>query len=593
MTTCSRTRHGRGLRLAGALVALAMLGAACGGDDDDDAAPDTAGAATTVADGGPTETTATEPPDAPETTTGDTTAGTAAEPDETMPATSVAGSAPADDCEATVAGSEINFGVYSPAPALDPLQSTASIAGGSDLIAIYDTLTRWDAASGAWVPHIVESWESNDELTEWTFTLREGVSYANGDPLLAQHVLDNMTRMLQPGRNSARSQIALIDLENSDAPDDRTFVLRTFEPLGSVPSILGSGAGMIVNPALGSEVDDQETSVISNEPNGAGAGPYLVERWAPGESPYLVLKARDDYWGGPVCVETINFVTLPDDRTKLESLELGELNVAVFRTANINTEVHALGYDEISNLVSSGEILMINNGIGNHTPVTADVRFRRAVALALDPEIISTQAFDGALLGSKGLIAESSALYGGVEGPAANLDEAKALVEELKAEGWDGTVRLLARNLVPNQPVVVQSLLEAAGMTIDMTIGTIDAIAGAVIVEQDFDMAMWGLTITDSTPDASVSANFLSTSPGNRVGYNSPEMDAAIVALNAASNIDEQREAMTTIAEIYAEDLPLVTYGAVEELYAMAPGVKGVVGTGQSMIMFHDAYIES
>ena len=59
-------------------------------------------------------------------------------------------------------------------------------------------------------------------------------------------------------------------------------------------------------------MDSAGVSVISNDPTGAGVGPVHAWRsWAPGESPYLVLKARPDYWGGAPCIETINFINIP------------------------------------------------------------------------------------------------------------------------------------------------------------------------------------------------------------------------------------------------------------------------------------------
>ena len=89
--------------------------------------------------------------------------------------------------------------MYSPTPSLDPLQGSGALAGGTDVLALYDSLMRWDSDTNEWVPHVAESLESNADFTEWTLTLRDGVTYSNGDPMVAQDVLDNLTRMTGPG----------------------------------------------------------------------------------------------------------------------------------------------------------------------------------------------------------------------------------------------------------------------------------------------------------------------------------------------------------------------------------------------------------
>ena len=134
--------------------------------------------------------------------------------------------------------------MYAPTPSLDPLQSSGALAGGTDLLAIYDSLMRWDPDTNEWVPHVAESLESNADFTEWTLTLRDGVTYSNGDPMVAQDVLDNMTRMIG-SRAATRpaGMIARVDLANSTAPDDQTVVFKLLKPWSNFGYLLGGCAG--------------------------------------------------------------------------------------------------------------------------------------------------------------------------------------------------------------------------------------------------------------------------------------------------------------------------------------------------------------
>ena len=558
----------RKLRRSSLRVALAtsvlITVVACGSDDGDDGAAEvaTTGAATT---GDSTSTPVTEAPAEVET----------------------------EACEATVPGSELNVGVYVPTGSLDPLRTSGALVGGTDIAAIYDVLMRWDSATGEWVPHLAESLEPNADFTEWTLTLREGVTYANGEPMLAEHVLYNMRRLLGPGANASRGLIARVDLDNSTVVDERTVTLKLYSPWVEFGYLLGDAAGMVVNPSLGDAVDASDVTLISTDPNGAGAGPYTVEKFAPGESPYLVLKAREDYWGGPVCIETVNMVYITSDQPKLEALQLGELDLAFLRTANVIAEARASGeFSEAFFLQSAGELLLINNGVGTYTPVTTDKRFREAVNLALDPAVISERAFGGEMLESKGLIDERSTYYSGIAAIEPDPEAARALVDELKGEGWDGKIRFNCRDTNANLPVAIVASLEAVGMTVEATITDQNSSIGAVI-QKDFDLACWGWNISDSALYRQIGFNFRSDSPSNRMGYSNPAIDAAIDEFFAAPDVESRRAAIAKMSEIYNEDLPGAIYAAVEEGYAISDRVAGIVPTQQTVLLLGDAYLVS
>jgi peptide/nickel transport system substrate-binding protein len=575
------------LRRWTALAAAGLLAlTACGGDDDsgddDTTAPTSAAPGTTA--GGDSSTTE---GDASTTTEGgDATTTSAAE----APTTSAAPDA-GEDCSETVPGSELDFGVYAPAASLDPLQTSGALVGGTDIVSIYDAMMRWDADTNEWVPHLAESLTSNADHTEWTLTLRPGITYSNGDVMVAQDVLDNFQRLTGPGRNPSRAAIARVDLANSSAPDDTTVVFKTFKPWANFGYVLGDSPGMVVNPEVGAVMDGTVTK-ISTDPTGAGAGPYTVERWAPGESPYLVLKARPDYWGGAPCIETINFINIPTDQPKLDALELGELDIAFLRTANIIAEARESGeYEEHMFLQSAGVNILINQGAGNFNPIAQDVRFRRAVAAAIDSSVLSQRAFGGELLEQRGFVHPDSFWYS--EGsPTVEADPALAasLVEELKGEGWDGNIRLICADTVPDAAVAYEAALEAAGMSVDLQVTDTNTHIAAVAVNIDYDMACWGFALSDSALTRQVASNF-GSQPPNRIGYSSPAFEAAIDALFAAEDAEAARDAVRTMAEIYAEEVPVAIVGAVEEGIMIRDNVTGVVPTQQSVFFFHDARV--
>jgi len=568
-------------RLAAFAAAGLLTLAACGGDDSGDDTATTAPSST-----------------APDTTTGEspTTSGEATSTTAGGESPSTSAAPPTgEDCTETVSGSELNFGVYAPASSLDPLQNSGSLVGGTDMLALYDSLMRWDADTNEWVPHVAESLESNADFTEWTLKLRPDVTYSNGDPMVAQDVLDNFVRLQGQGRQAARGLIARVDMANSSAPDDTTVVFKLLKPWSNFGYLFADAPGMIVNPAVGAATDSAGQSVIGNDPTGAGVGPYTVEKWAPGESPYLVLKARPDYWGGAPCIETINFVGIPQDGPKYESLQVGELDVAFLRSPDVIAEARDSGeYDEFFELQSVGASILINQGVGTFDPIGQDLRFRKAVYAALDRDAISQRAFGGKLLAQEGIVQEQSRWFTeGQPAPEQGLDLAKSLVEELKAEGWDGTVRLTCPSTVPDEPIAYEAALEAAGMEVDAQVVDSATHIAAVAVNRDFDLACWGMNVSDSALIRQIGFNFQSDSPSNRIGYKNPEFDAAIDELYAAPDDDARRAAVAKMAELYAADVPMAVVGAVEEGVMIRDGVTGVLPTQQTMFMFQDASIDS
>src|SRR5690606_22652241 len=115
---------------------------------------------------------------------------------------------------------------------------------------------------------------------------------------------------------------------------------------------------------------------------GAGVGPYEVERFTPGEE--LVLRARDDYWGGPVCLATVRFVAAPDAAAALEALRAGELDAAFLGAPGAAADAEADGLP--GHRWPYGGLGFLLNGGRGESPMLADVRLRRAVVHALDLE---------------------------------------------------------------------------------------------------------------------------------------------------------------------------------------------------------------
>ncbi|MXZ84528.1 MAG: hypothetical protein F4Z02_02585 [Acidimicrobiia bacterium] len=588
------------LKLLALLMVFGLVAAACGNDDDDGVttAPDDPAPAEPADDGDD------EPAPAPADDGDDEPAPAPADDgdDEPAPAPADDGDGEADPeeepmmdaCEATVPGTEINMGVFSETRGLDPIITSGSgVTGMTELSTLYDQLIVYDHNLGDYRPHLAESLSSNDDLTEWTLTLRPGITFPDGTPLDTAAVHYSLQRFVtEDALNGSSAFIAWV--EEFEIVDDLTMVLHLDRPWGTFPYALADEPGMVVNPTVVEAMGQEEFNL---NPVDGGVGPYNIERYAPGEE--IVVTAKDDYWGGPVCVETIRFIRIPGAPATYEAYQNDEINVAFLREARTIADAVENGDDasSFSSLQNGGSSIFMNNGVRGSTPPTTDLRLREAIALAVDVDVLNQRSNEGLGKANTALMHPDSVYYDAALFPEVeqNLDRARELVQEVKDEtGWDGSIRLACHN-APSRidwAIAVVALLEAAGFEVDLdNDGTILDLITIVLRNADFDLACWGFNISDETPFFPM-IQFRSDARNNRIGYADPNMDAAIDQLQVATNTEEIQAALAEIWRVWQQSWPSAITESVQELIILKPEVKGVMATQVSALLFHDAYID-
>lgn len=542
--------------------------AACGGDDDADA---------------PAPTTVAAAPSGSSTTTPATIG---AAPD----ASTVATTAPARDCPASD-DDTLDVATYIGTLGLDPLRASGGSYGGLELTAIYDTLMRWNAEGGEFEPWVAESLVPADAFTTWTLTLRSGVTFSDGTPLTAEVVKASIERQQDPA-NTSNLRNLVTPIVAMTAVGDTELTIELDGPWPGFPFALANTPGMITNPAAVGPSGDK-TALDANLAAGAGVGPYVVDRYSPGEE--LVLSARDDYWGGAVCIPHIRVTHITGGPATYEALQAGEIDVAVLRDPAAIEAAEADGTARYSWVMNLGEILLVNHGVQATTPATADVTVRQAIAAAIDPSRVDTAATGGAGLPGSAIFAAGGALDPGVPGPAYDPEHARELVEQAKAAGWDGEVDLSCDNARTRQDIsiAVAAQLEAAGITVnlDNSRSINDHVAQAL--EGTFELACWGINVNDVGAWAKLDKQLGGSSTSNFAGYVDAEWDAALADLRTASSAEEQRAATARLQERANETVPVIVLSASEEVIAVRDGVEGLAPSNETLLLFGEAAIAS
>lgn len=486
----------------------------------------------------------------------------------------------ADDGGEPVDGGTLTYAAWVEAGSLNPVTTIPSgTTGGTEMAAVFDVLVQWDPATGEFVPSLADSLESNDDASEWTLGLRDGVTFSDGTPLDAQAVVDSIQYYIDNGGGDAGMWER--NVESFEATDDATVTFTLTGPWPGFPYLLAVGAGMIMAPAAYS---GEEFTPI-------GAGAFTLESYAAQEE--LVLTARDDYWGDGPHLDQIRVVYLGDDQTRLESLRSGEVDSVFLRDPALVEEAVGSGLSGYLNMASMGTVFVIN---ANEGRPGADPRVRRAIAHAVDAEVLHQRVEDGAGLATKAVFAAPSPWSSDVEPLPYDPEQARALVEEAKADSdWDGSLTFLDGSDPTSQETALtfEALLEDAGFDVETeTAATISDQTSQILVDQDYDVGGWGLSWRDSGTYNRMFVTMHQEGSQTLGMATTDEMSALIDDFKVAEDDTARQEIAAQIQEQWNEDVPAVPYGPTFEFQAWSDAVHGVEGTHNSIALLDQAWVD-
>lgn len=213
---------------------------------------------------------------------------------------------------------------------LDPVAASIVITRMHGLM-IYETLFSWDAALNP-KPQMVETFSTSPDGLAWTFTLRPGLKFHDGQPVTTRDVIASLKRWM--ARDTIGGKLAEYT-DRMEATDDRTFVLRLKRPMALVPFALGSAVGQI--PAIMRE-SDASSDPMKPITETIGSGPFRFNRaeWRSGakvvydRNPDYVPRSEpaDGLSGGRVVkVDRVEWLIMPDPATAAAALQTGEIDI--------------------------------------------------------------------------------------------------------------------------------------------------------------------------------------------------------------------------------------------------------------------------
>ena len=262
-------------------------------------------------------------------------------------------------------------------------------------------------------PDLATKWSVSPDAKTYSFTLRDGLKFSDGSPITARDVKFSLER-LRDRKDSVMASMYKI-VSKIETPDDKTVVITLSEP--SAPFL--STLAMFAASVLPEKVVKSEGADFGSKPVGAGA--FKLEKWQRGNR--VTLVRNPNYWeANRVQLDGVEWVYIPNDNTRMLTLQSGEVDAAIFvpfsqidtLEANPNIQVHL-------DPSSREDHMLINHA---HKPL-GDVRVRRAICMAINRKaIVKTVLFGHGKVANSFIPA--GALYYNKNNPTCKYDPAGA-----------------------------------------------------------------------------------------------------------------------------------------------------------------------
>ncbi len=224
--------------------------------------------------------------------------------------------------------------------------------------------------NGQFVPALATDWAAVDPTT-WRFTLRPGVTFHNGVAMDAGAVVFNLQRLAE-----SKDAVAAFKGASITADDSATVTIRTSKPTPFMPAILADAKAVINEPSASFAADGSLVTPV-------GTGPFKLIDWRVGDR--RVLEAHSGFWGGTPGLGDVQYLAVPQAQTRVNMLRTGAADIArVIDPADVATLQSTSGVQVLTTGLPRVRLLWPNFQAG----VTSDVRVRRALAHAIDRQII-------------------------------------------------------------------------------------------------------------------------------------------------------------------------------------------------------------
>ena len=466
----------------------------------------------------------------------------------------------------------IIIGLEDNAQSLDP-QYCGDAFGFAVMINIFDPLFRADK-NGEVYPVLVKDWNKSEDGKVYTFNLKEGVKFHNGDELKAEDVKYTFER----GMESPYSTDLFACIDSVKVISDYSVEVTLKYPYDAFMSILYQPFACIVSKKI---VESSE----SFDKNPIGTGPYKLVEWKGAES--IILAAFEDYHLGEASIKDVEFRIILDKSTGVIALEKGEIDAYV----NIaSTDRQAVIDNEAFSFYEAPSYFCFYLELNNQVEPYNDIRVRKAIAYAIDKEAIIESAQDGIAEEAhhpvpKGMVGYTDQ----VKSYPRDLEKAKALLTEAGyPDGFDMT--LLGIETYTKTIQVLQSNLGEIGINVDIQILELGTYMDEIFAPECASFVVeYGIFYPDADPILYRGYHSDFFGPlGNFPRYSDAEVDALLEKAQVSTDKAEREALYLEILKKLNEDVPSIPLYFSTTNVACRKELKGVYAQPQTQVFVYD-----
>ena len=407
------------------------------------------------------------------------------------------------------------------ADTLDPAYRTSSTDGlfqglvSEQIVRLDENLTP--------TPPLAERWEANADGTEWTFHLRDGITFHDGKPFVAADVVYTFQRLLDPDVASpGAGGLPGLEPDGITAPDDRTVVMRLTQPNVDWPEAITNSHTRIV-PEGATNADLAAQSL--------GTGAYRIDEFIPGEIS-TVFERNENYWQPDLPkVDFFEVITIPEVEAQLAAIRGGQIDILSRAPAA-----------QLDALDAEPDIMVISNPVGSSSVAYCQIDvppfdnndLRLAIKYATNRPQHNDLVYGGRAYQMNDIPLPGLIRFGLAGSREHNLAMAREHLSRAGyADGIDLTLTLASMEDWIEWTQVWQQQLAEAGINVELDVTPADTYWGDQWLSAPFAMTGWNVR----TVDHGLGLWYHSEAEWNETHWADEQFDADLAA--ARSTTDE------------------------------------------------------